>query len=120
GEQKLGVTVFRLVEALDAGDVLTRDAREVAPGTSAGEALTDLSQFGTGALLRAVELIASDPNAGTPQDGDDTYAHKLTREDGRIDVRASTAEVVLSHWAGVTPEPGAYAMVGEQPLKLTK
>src|SRR5690606_29804639 len=33
GEQRLGVTVFRLVEALDAGDVLTRDAREFAAAT---------------------------------------------------------------------------------------
>ncbi len=120
GEQRLGLTVFRLVEALDAGDVLTRDAREVAPGTSAGEVLSELSQYGTRALLRAVEVIAADPNAGAPQEGDHTYAHKLTREDGRIDPRTTTAVAALAHWAGVTPEPGAYALLGEQPLKLTR
>ena len=42
GELRLGVTVFRLVAALDAGAVLSRDARDFAPGTSAGEVLTEL------------------------------------------------------------------------------
>ncbi|MCW2287602.1 methionyl-tRNA formyltransferase [Leucobacter luti] len=117
GEQTLGVTVFRLVAALDAGDVLTRDAREFAPGTSAGAALTELADFGTAAVLEAVSLLASDPAAGEPQRGEETYARKLTREDGKIDL-ARPAAVVLAHWAGVTPEPGAYALHDGQPLKL--
>lgn len=119
GEQQLGVAVFRLVEALDAGDVLTRDEQTFAPGTSAGDALTSLARFGTSALLKAIDALAADKSAGVPQTGDDTYAHKLSREDGRIDV-GSTAAAALAHWAGVTPEPGAYAMLGEQPIKLTE
>lgn len=117
GEQTLGVTVFRLVAALDAGDVLTRDAREFPAGTSAGQALTELAEFGTTAVLDAVALLAADPTAGEPQTGAESYAHKLTREDGRVDVSQGAAEV-LAHWAGVTPEPGAYALHDEQPLKL--
>lgn len=117
GEQTLGVTVFRLVAALDAGDVLTRDAREFPAGTSAGQALTELAEFGTTAVLDAVALLASDPAAGEPQAGAESYAHKLTREDGRIDLARSAADV-LAHWAGMTPEPGAYALHDEQPLKI--
>lgn len=120
GEERLGVTVFRLVEALDAGDVLTRDAYDVAPGTSAGSALTMLAERGTGALLSAVELLERDAAAGEPQVGETSYAHKLEREDGRIDPREHSAREVLARWAGVTPEPGAYAMVGDQPVKLTE
>lgn len=117
GEQQLGVTVFRLVEALDAGDVLAADLHEFAPGTTSGEALTALAGFGTGTLLRAVDALALDAGAGEPQRGEPSYAHKLTREDGRLDLRNS-ADVVLAQWAGMTPEPGAYAMHEEQPLKL--
>ncbi|MFF8819234.1 methionyl-tRNA formyltransferase [Leucobacter sp. NPDC015123] len=121
GEQELGVTVFRLVAALDAGDVLTRDSTTFAPGTSAGAALTELSVSGTGALLRAVELLATEPGAGEPQTGEDTYAHKLSREDGLISFGSGvTAEAALAHWAGVTPEPGAYALIGGEPIKLTE
>ncbi len=117
GEQRLGVTVFRLVEALDAGDVLTRDASDVAPGTPAGAALTALAASGTDALLRAVAGLADGSLVGVPQQGEATYAHKLGREDGRLDLSASAA-AVLAHWAGVTPEPGAFVLVDEQPVKL--
>ena len=119
GEERLGVTVFRLVEALDAGDVLTRDAYDFAPGTSAGAALTMLAERGTGALLGALDLLERDAAAGEPQVGETSYAHKLEREDGRIDPRAHSVREVLARWAGVTPEPGAYAMLGDQPVKLT-
>lgn len=117
GEQELGVTVFRLVAALDAGAVLTRDAKVFAPGTSAGEALTDLASFGTNALLGAVQAISDDPAAGEEQLGEASYAHKLGREDGKLDLSAS-ANTVLAHWAGVTPEPGAFVNFEDQPLKL--
>lgn len=121
GEQELGVTVFRLVEALDAGDVLTRDSTSFAPGTSAGQALTELASTGTDALLAAVALLADDGQAGEPQVGEDTYAHKLTREDGLISFGSgTTTQAALAHWAGVTPEPGAYALLGDQPVKLTE
>lgn len=117
GEQRLGVTVFRLVEALDAGAVLTRDARDFAAGTSAGDALTELSRFGTVALLSALNMLERDPLAGEGQVGEPSYAHKLSRDDSRLDLSGGTREV-LAHWAGVTPEPGAYVMYDDQPLKL--
>lgn len=117
GESRLGVTVFRLVEALDAGDVLTRDTRTFPPGTSAGLALTQLAHAGTQALLAAVETLEAHSGAGEPQHGETTYAHKLTREDGRLDLQQPAVQV-LAHWAGVTPEPGAFVTHEGQPLKL--
>ena len=117
GEQQLGVTVFRLVAELDAGDVLSRDGREFAPGTSAGSALTALSEFGTAALLAAIEALAADATAGEPQHGEASYAHKLSRADGKLDLARPSA-AVLAQWAGMTPEPGAFTLHEEQPLKL--
>ena len=119
GERRLGVTVFRLVPELDAGDILSEDARDFAPGTSAGEALAELADFGTSALDRAVRALEADPAAGTAQEGEPSYAHKLGREDGRLDLTLP-AEVVLARWAGVTPEPGAFVLHDAQPLKLQR
>ena len=121
GEQQLGVTVFRLVAALDAGAVLTRDEQSFAPGTPAGVALAALSEFGTKSVITAVEMLAADPGAGAAQVGDDTYAHKLSREDGLITFGSGiSASAALAHWAGVTPEPGAFAMLDGEPVKLTE
>ena len=108
GEQELGVTVFRLVEALDAGDVLTRDSTSFAQGTSAGQALTELASTGTDALLAAGRdwLAALTVKAGEPQVGEDTYAHKLTREDGLISFGSgTTADAALAHWAASPRSP---------------
>lgn len=106
GEQDLGVTVFRLVPALDAGDILTRDSFSVPAGTSAGDALSMLSEAGTASLLSAVAGLESGALTGEPQVGESTYAHKLDRNDGRLDPSLPAAQI-LAHWAGVTPEPGA-------------
>lgn len=117
GETNLSVTVFRLVAALDAGDIVSRDAHEFAPGTTAGDALTYLASFGTSALIAAVDKLAADPAAGEPQTGEASYAHKLSREDGKLDL-IRPASAVLAQWAGMTPEPGAYALHEDAPLKL--
>lgn len=117
GEQRLGVTVFRLVPELDAGSVLSRDAVTVAPGTSAGEALRTLADFGTGALCEALALLERDPAAGEEQQGEPSYAPKLTREDAHLDLTQASA-AVLAQWAGVTPEPGAFVWCEAQPLKI--
>lgn len=117
GEQQLGVTVFRLVEALDAGDVLIRDKREYETCISATEVLTDLASFGTRALLEAIDLLSQHPQAGERQAGAASYAHKLTRDDGKIDV-SSKASTALAKWAGVTTEPGAFVVHEGQQLKL--
>ncbi|KTR86605.1 methionyl-tRNA formyltransferase [Leucobacter chromiiresistens] len=117
GEQRLGVTVFRLVPALDAGDVLARDAREFAEGTPAGDALTELASFGTAALTSAVAALDRDPGAGEAQAGEATYARKLSRDDGRLRLGGGSRSV-LAQWAGMTPEPGAYALHEHAPLKV--
>lgn len=117
GDETLGMTVFRLVEALDAGDILTRGERRFAPYTTAGDALEMLAVAGVPLVLEAIDMLAQDPSAGIPQEGAETYAHKLTRDDGKLTPQDSAARV-LSHWAGVTPEPGAFFLEGEQTLKV--
>ncbi len=117
GEQRLGVAVFRLVAELDAGDILAMEEHDFAPGTTAGGVLADLAERGAEPLRQSVHLLATDPNAGSPQAGEVTIASKLTRDDGKLDLSRSSA-AVLAHWAGVTPEPGAFAMLDGQPVKV--
>lgn len=117
GEDTLGMTVFRLVEALDAGDILSSGEYRFQSFTPAGEALNTLSIQGVPLVLEAIAILERDPEAGTPQKDGETYAHKLTREDGKLDVRESAARL-LSRWAGVTPEPGAFVSEGDKPLKI--
>lgn len=117
GERTLGVSVFRLVEELDAGRVVAVDTHEFAPGTPAGEVLGTLAMRGTHTLLDAIARITMDPAVGDEQIGESTYAHKLSRADGKLDMHLD-AQSVLNHWSGVTPEPGAFALLDDQPVKV--
>ncbi len=117
GERRLGLTVFRLTPGLDDGPVLSRGSKQFAPGTAADIALEELGAYGVETLATAIAALDADPGAGEPQSGESTYAHKLSREDGRLDL-GLPPERVLAHWAGVTTEPGAWVMCEGTALKV--
>ena len=117
GEAETGANVFRLVAALDAGDVLGELRYRVPPLATADRVLADLADLGAGLLLRVVDAIADGTARDTPQTGEPTYAAKLTAEDGRLDWTAPAAEV-LARWQGTTPEPGAFTTVDGARLKV--
>src|SRR5690606_38097506 len=93
------------------------DTAELPLGTTAGNALELLAVKGSALLTEAVDTLATNPQAGTPQVGTPSYAHKLTRADGKLDPKQGIRSF-LSQWAGVTPEPGAYVECEGQALKL--
>ncbi|MBT1018269.1 methionyl-tRNA formyltransferase [Canibacter sp. lx-72] len=117
GERELGVSVFRLVSELDAGDIVTKDGYTAAKFDTADQVLTAMGAVGAGTVLDAVAVLERNPQAGTPQRERTSYAHKLVRADGRLDVRGSVTDFINT-WAGVTPEPGAYIDFGGEPLKI--
>lgn len=119
GETTLGLDVFRLVAELDAGPLVSRAQHTVAPGSTAGEVLATLAAEGADLLGTALQVLAADPEYGVAQQGEISYAHKLTRADGKLDCTKTTAEV-FARWAGVTPEPGAYLLLNGQSVKVVR
>jgi methionyl-tRNA formyltransferase len=117
GETETGSSVFRLVAALDAGDVLDEVRYTVPPTATADRVLADLAEIGAHQLLRVVESIADGSAQGTPQSGEPSHAAKLTAEDGRLDWTAPAA-VAFARWRGTTPEPGAFTTVDGARLKV--
>lgn len=86
GETKTGVSVFRLMDRMDAGPVLIR--RETAIGlTETAEELHDrLAGIACDAIGATLRLLEQDPHApGEPQDESlVTQAPKLTKTDGAL------------------------------------
>ncbi len=118
GERELGMSVFRLVEKLDAGDIVASASHTAEPYQSAGEVLQLMAESGASLVLQAVSILRRNNSAGVPQQETVvSYAHKLTRESGRLDPRSSL-DAFVSAWAGVTPEPGAYLELGDKTLKI--
>jgi methionyl-tRNA formyltransferase len=86
GETETGVTVQRVVPAVDAGPVLLQMKLAIGPEETAGELFVRLAELSAEALARGVRLIESGAAAFAPQDESAvTLAPKLTKEEGRID-----------------------------------
>lgn len=117
GDSLTGVSVFRLVAELDAGEVLGMREYAVGPRAVAGDVLEDLSGLGAELLRDVVADIADGRAQAVPQEGTPTYAPKLTLDDARVRW-GEDAAAVLSRVRGTTPEPGAFTTVNGQRLKI--
>src|SRR5690606_14543480 len=86
GRTETGVTIMKIVEALDAGDMLLQKVTPIDPRENAGALRERLAELSGRALLEALELIAQGKETYTPQDDDKaTYAPKVEKEHGVID-----------------------------------
>lgn len=117
GASQAGSSVFQLVQKLDAGDVY--DSREwpILPDETAGELLTRLSVLGAQQVLDVVRSIDTRFAEPKPQIGESTYARKLSLEDGHLNL-SRDSESVYNQFRGVTPEPGAFVLFGDERLKI--
>jgi len=86
GEHETGVTIMRVVKALDAGPMMATAARPIAADDTSDEVERDLARIGADLLVAVVDQIAAGAARATPQDdAAATYAHRLTKDDGRFD-----------------------------------
>jgi methionyl-tRNA formyltransferase len=113
GDRETGVSVQRMVLALDEGDVLLEMRTEIGGSETAGELLGRLAVLGGEAAVRALDALESGTAAYTPQDpARVTYAKRIRKEQGRIDWTRSAAEIER-HVRAMTPWPGARTSVAD-------
>jgi methionyl-tRNA formyltransferase len=112
GHRESGVTIMKMVQAMDAGPVILKSRCELSSDITAGALTEQLAELGAEALLEALKLIEAGQGEGEPQDEDAaTYAPKLTADDARLDWTLPAAE--LDRWIrGTDPVPGAWTQVG--------
>lgn len=120
GETTTGVTIFRLSERLDAGDILSRQAVTIGAEEDA-EALTHrLAVCGAAGLVQGLETVAAGRARFEPQDESQaTFAPRLTKAQGRIDWQAPAERIVRLVRATV-PWPGATTTWGGKPLRICR
>jgi len=117
GDERTGAAVFQLVAELDAGAVFASFSEPISRHATAGGLLESLSHSGAVLLRNVVDQLEAGTIEAVPQVGEPTTAAKLGLADARIDWTAS-AETVYNRVRGVTPEPGAFTMLGEARLKV--
>jgi len=111
GDRETGVTIMRLVKALDAGPMLASARRPIGPEETSDEVERDLARLGAGLLVSTLEALATGGVHETPQDeGAATYAPRLTSDEGLIDW-TSSAERIHNLIRGLRPWPHAFTFL---------
>ena len=112
GERETGVTIMRVVKALDAGPMLASVRRPIGRDETSEEVERDLAALGAVLLMSTLDDLAIGGIHEIPQDDSRaTYAHRLTKADGAIDWTLP-AERLHNMVRGLHPWPHAYTFLG--------
>jgi methionyl-tRNA formyltransferase len=108
GEPETGVTIMKIAEALDAGDILRRRSVAILPEDNAATLHDRLALLGAELLVPTIldytaGRITPQPQAAAAA----SYARKITKEDGRLDW-SQPARVSWNRVRAFTPWPGAF------------
>jgi methionyl-tRNA formyltransferase len=108
GDEETGIVVMHMDEGLDTGPVALAERLAITPEATAGDVQDRLSQLGSDLIARALAALARDSLMFHPQsEAGVTYAHKISKEECRIDW-SPPAHEVHNHIRGLSPSPGAF------------
>jgi methionyl-tRNA formyltransferase len=120
GMTETGVTIMRMVVALDAGAMLAKVARPIDPEETSDVVERDLARLGVSPLLSVIEQLANGTAREEPQDdAQSTYAARLTKEEGLIDW-TRPASAIHNRVRGLYPWPHAYTYASGKRLIVLK
>lgn len=118
GESETGVTIMRVVKALDAGAMLAHAVRPISPNDSSDVVERDLATLGADLLVNILDDFAAGRITEVPQDdAAATYAPRLTKEEGQIDW-SLPAVTIHNRIRGLRPWPGAYTTLNTRRLVI--
>ena len=122
GEKVTGVTIMRMVQALDAGPMLLQRAMAIGPEDTARTVHDQLAEMGGRMIVEAIHGLLQGKLAYIEQDHAlATYAPKLSKKQGLISWDRPAMEV-HNHVRAMHPWPGAYFFLpwpGKTPRKIT-
>ncbi len=120
GESETGVTIMRISERMDAGDILLQRAMPIGKSDTGGSLHDKLSHLGAEALREALGLLKHGQLTARQQsEAEVTYAPMIKKEDGRIDW-TQEAHVIERRIRAFTPWPSAYSTFQGKLLKIFK
>ncbi|MDT5000548.1 MAG: methionyl-tRNA formyltransferase [Mycobacterium sp.] len=118
GDAVTGATTFLIEPSLDSGPVFGVVTETIRPTDTAGDLLGRLSNSGAVLLESTLDGIADGTLTAVPQPPDGiTVAPKITVEEARVRWNLP-AHVVDRRIRAVTPNPGAWTMIGDLRVKV--
>ncbi len=118
GEKKTGLSIIKINEHLDAGDLLAQKELPIACDDTVVTLKKKMADESASFLRETIDRVDADQYTLMPQDhAQATYAPKLEKDLGRIDWHkdAVTVERLVR---GLQPWPGAFCYYGDKKLKI--
>lgn len=120
GDTTSGVTIMRVVKALDAGPILATQAVAIAPDETSAELEARLAAVGAQHLRAVVDRLADGPIPEIPQDDRlSNYAPRLQRDERQVNW-ARPAPEIHNQIRGLQPWPMAAAKLGGRRVLLLR
>ncbi|GKW48648.1 methionyl-tRNA formyltransferase [Halomonas sp. NCCP-2165] len=118
GDAESGVTIMQMDAGLDTGPMLLTRTTPIDDTTTGGELHDRLAALGGEAIVEALDRLAADGLAATPQpEAGVTYAAKLSKAEAELDFRRPAAELAARVRA-FNPWPVAWTRLADQPLRI--
>jgi methionyl-tRNA formyltransferase len=118
GDTVTGATTFQIEPSLDSGPVFGVVTETIRPTDTAGDLLGRLAISGAALLETTLDGVADGSLTAVPQPRDGvTVAPKITVDEARVRWDLP-AHVVDRRIRAVTPNPGAWTMIGDLRVKL--
>jgi methionyl-tRNA formyltransferase len=120
GDKQTGITIMKMAEGLDSGDMIMKAAITITKEMNAGYLHDTLASLGGKLCLKAINAIEERSVSYTPQlEEGVTYAKKISKEEAKIDWFQGVGHVERQIRA-FSPYPGAYLLYKQEPIKILK
>ncbi|OEY66144.1 methionyl-tRNA formyltransferase [Marinobacter sp. X15-166B] len=118
GDTETGITIMQMDAGLDTGAMLLKVTTPITPTDTGGSLHDRLAVMGGEAIVEALgQLQAGTLVAEAQDDGQACYAHKLSKEEGRVDWHRPAVEIDRQIRA-FNPWPGSYTDLAAQRVRL--
>ena len=118
GDGESGVTVMQMEAGLDTGPMLLKVGTPISHEDTGGSLHDRLARLGPPAVIQAIAGLAAGSLVGEVQDdGLATYAHKLNKDEARLDWTRPASELERLIRA-FNPWPICHSLLNGEPLKV--
>jgi len=118
GETHAGVTIMKMAEGLDTGDMYSQASLEIA-GSDYPKLSERLAELGAKLLLETMDEIESGKARAEVQDESKvTHTGIIKKDEGRVSFIDESAAEIERKLRAFTPWPGIYFELGELKIKI--
>ncbi len=118
GDKKTGITIMQMDKGLDTGDMLLKSSIPVTEDDTSATLYEKLASLGRKSLPLVINQIAENKLNRVKQDESlASYAHKITKEEGKIDWRLPSFQVSC-HIRALNPWPVAWTTLKDEIIRL--